>query len=119
MPDNITMVADYSLDFMRRLFHMWRLFCHYLSFSLVVVCNCGTPWTFLLPFLGRLCFVIVAFSGYLHLYLCYEQVLVIQFVLVYIPYCQGSHFFRNSLKTILMNLNNKINVCVFQLLIPF
>ena len=43
--------------FVRLWFHMWRLFCHYLF---LISPSFGVS--------GGLCFVIVAFPGYLHLY---------------------------------------------------
>ena len=47
-----------SSFFVRRWFRVWRLFCHYL-FLISPDFDAS----------GRLCFLIVAFPGYLHLYL--------------------------------------------------
>ena len=54
--DRSKVVRLLQFFFLRQRFHMWRLFCHYLFFI--------SP-SFRAS--GRLCFVIVAFSGYRHL----------------------------------------------------
>ena len=64
------LIKSCSPLFVRRCFHMWRLFCHYLF---LISPSFGVS--------GRLCFVTVVFPGYLHIFFIVWNVWISGYIL--------------------------------------